>query len=178
MRSLRTLIGTRGAERIWITSRWEAWLDEDGAAAGKPVNQAATLLARPGRRRASALCFFIRAPERPAVWLAPIRTAERNRRSWAASAAWSTASRPWLIVSRTRSCIAVSASAPWVAQHHWPAAAASVTACSSRSTCALWRILHKAQEGYSCERTKREQAARCCGSRQPAAPDLVAGPVR
>jgi hypothetical protein len=25
---------------------WEAWRDEDGAAAGKPVNQAATLLAR------------------------------------------------------------------------------------------------------------------------------------
>jgi hypothetical protein len=25
---------------------WEAWLDEDGAAAGKPVNQAATLVAR------------------------------------------------------------------------------------------------------------------------------------
>jgi hypothetical protein len=46
MRSLRTLIGTRCAERIWITSRWEAWLDEDGAAAGKPDNQAATLLAR------------------------------------------------------------------------------------------------------------------------------------
>jgi hypothetical protein len=32
--------------RIWITSRWEAWLDESGAAAGKPANQAATLLAR------------------------------------------------------------------------------------------------------------------------------------
>jgi hypothetical protein len=46
MRSLRTLIGTSCAERIWITDRWEAWLDEDGTAAGKPVNQAATLLAR------------------------------------------------------------------------------------------------------------------------------------
>ena len=46
MRSLRTLIGTQCAERIWITSRWEAWLDEDGAAAGKPANQAATLAAR------------------------------------------------------------------------------------------------------------------------------------
>ena len=46
MRSLRALIGTRCAERIWITSRWEAWLDEDGAAAGKPVNRAATLVAR------------------------------------------------------------------------------------------------------------------------------------
>jgi hypothetical protein len=31
---------------IQVTSRWEAWLDEDGAAAGKPVNQAATLVAR------------------------------------------------------------------------------------------------------------------------------------
>lgn len=46
MRSLRTLIGTRYAERIWITSRWEAWLDEDGSAAGKQANQAATLLAQ------------------------------------------------------------------------------------------------------------------------------------
>jgi hypothetical protein len=46
MRSLRTLIGTRCAERIQVTSRWEAWLDEDGTAAGRPVNQAATLVAR------------------------------------------------------------------------------------------------------------------------------------
>jgi Domain of unknown function (DUF3846) len=46
LRSLRALIGTRSAERIQVTSRWEAWLDEDGAAAGKPANQAATLLAR------------------------------------------------------------------------------------------------------------------------------------
>jgi hypothetical protein len=46
MRSLRTLIGTRCAEHLCITDRWEAWLDEDGAAAGKPVNQAATNLAR------------------------------------------------------------------------------------------------------------------------------------
>ena len=45
MRSLRALIGTDCAERIWITDRWEAWLDENGTAAGKPVNQAATLLA-------------------------------------------------------------------------------------------------------------------------------------
>jgi hypothetical protein len=45
MRSLRNLIGTDCAERIWITTRWEAWLDENGASAGKPVNQAATLLA-------------------------------------------------------------------------------------------------------------------------------------
>ena len=46
MRSLKALIGTECAERIQVTSRWEAWLDEDGAAAGKPVNQAATLVAR------------------------------------------------------------------------------------------------------------------------------------
>jgi len=46
MRSLRTLIGARCVERIWVTDHWKAWLDEDGAAAGKPVNQAATLLAR------------------------------------------------------------------------------------------------------------------------------------
>ncbi|MGH3270611.1 MAG: DUF3846 domain-containing protein, partial [Trebonia sp.] len=46
MRSLRKLIGTECAERIWITDRWEAWLDEDSAAVGKPVNQAATLLAQ------------------------------------------------------------------------------------------------------------------------------------
>jgi hypothetical protein len=45
-RSLRTLIGTDCAERIQVTSRWEAWLDEDGAAAGKPVNHAATMIAR------------------------------------------------------------------------------------------------------------------------------------
>ena len=46
MRSLRTLIGTDCAERIQVTSRYEAWLDEDGAAAGKPANQAATVVAR------------------------------------------------------------------------------------------------------------------------------------
>ncbi len=34
------------AEQVWITDRWEAWLDEDGMAAGKPANQAATLLAQ------------------------------------------------------------------------------------------------------------------------------------
>jgi hypothetical protein len=43
MRTLKALIGTDCAERIQVTSRWEAWLDEDGATAGKPVNQAATL---------------------------------------------------------------------------------------------------------------------------------------
>ncbi len=46
MHSLKALIGTKHAERIQVTSRWEAWLDEDGAAAGKPANQAATLIAR------------------------------------------------------------------------------------------------------------------------------------
>ena len=46
MRSLRTLIDTRCAERIQVTGRWEAWLDEDGSAAGKPVNEAATRIAR------------------------------------------------------------------------------------------------------------------------------------
>jgi hypothetical protein len=46
MRSLRALIGAPCVERIWITDRWEAWLDEDGTAAGRPVNQAATLVAR------------------------------------------------------------------------------------------------------------------------------------
>ena len=46
MRSLRALIGAECVELIWITSRWEAWLDEDGIAAGKPVNQAASLVAR------------------------------------------------------------------------------------------------------------------------------------
>jgi hypothetical protein len=46
MRSLRALIGARCAERIQVTSRWEAWLDEDGTTAGKPANQAATLIAR------------------------------------------------------------------------------------------------------------------------------------
>jgi hypothetical protein len=45
-RSLKALIGTECAEGLQVTSRWEAWLDEDSAAAGKPVNQAATLVAR------------------------------------------------------------------------------------------------------------------------------------
>jgi hypothetical protein len=44
--SVRALIGTDCAERVWITDRWEAWLDEDGGSAGKPVNQAATRLAQ------------------------------------------------------------------------------------------------------------------------------------
>lgn len=46
MHSLRALIGTKHAERIQVTSRWEAWLDEDGAATGRPANHAATLIAR------------------------------------------------------------------------------------------------------------------------------------
>lgn len=46
MRSLKALTGIRSAERIRATSRWEARLDEDGAATGKLVNQAATLVAR------------------------------------------------------------------------------------------------------------------------------------
>ena len=46
MRSLGKLIGTDCAERIWMTTRWEAWLDENGFAVGKPVNEAATYLAR------------------------------------------------------------------------------------------------------------------------------------
>jgi hypothetical protein len=45
MRSLKALIGTECAERIQATNRWETWMDEDGMAAGKPVNQAATFLA-------------------------------------------------------------------------------------------------------------------------------------
>jgi hypothetical protein len=45
----------------------------------------------------------------------PIRAAERNRRTWAASATGSTASRPWLIASLRSSCIRVSASAACVA---------------------------------------------------------------
>jgi Domain of unknown function (DUF3846) len=44
--SLRTFIGAQYVEPIGITDRWEAWLDEDSAATGKPVNQAATLIAR------------------------------------------------------------------------------------------------------------------------------------
>lgn len=46
MRSLRAHISAQCVERIWVTDRWEAWLDEDGAAAGKPSNRAATLVAR------------------------------------------------------------------------------------------------------------------------------------
>jgi hypothetical protein len=46
LRSLGTLIGAECAERIQVTSRWEAWLDEDGMTAGKPVNPGVTRLAQ------------------------------------------------------------------------------------------------------------------------------------
>jgi hypothetical protein len=45
IRSLRALIGAKRVEPIRITDRWEFWVDEDGWAAGKPVNQAATRVA-------------------------------------------------------------------------------------------------------------------------------------
>jgi hypothetical protein len=45
MRSLRALVGAECIERIRITDRWEFWLDENGRAAGKAVNQAATRVA-------------------------------------------------------------------------------------------------------------------------------------
>lgn len=54
MNALKALTGG-WAERLWITSRWEAWLDEDGRAEGKPVNQAATRLARSFGSQASLL---------------------------------------------------------------------------------------------------------------------------
>jgi len=46
MNSIRALIGIDCAERLWITDRWEAWLDEDSGSTGKPVNQAASRLAQ------------------------------------------------------------------------------------------------------------------------------------
>jgi protein-L-isoaspartate(D-aspartate) O-methyltransferase len=46
MRSLRSLIGAECVEQFRVTGRWELWLDENGWAAGKPVNQAATRIAR------------------------------------------------------------------------------------------------------------------------------------
>jgi hypothetical protein len=46
LRAHQALIGAECTERIQVTSGWEAWLDENGRAAGKPVNQAATLLAQ------------------------------------------------------------------------------------------------------------------------------------
>ena len=38
--------GTDCAERTWITTRWEAWLDEDGTSAGRQANEAASRLAQ------------------------------------------------------------------------------------------------------------------------------------
>lgn len=46
MRSLRAIIGADFVEPIRITDRWEFWLDENGRAAGKQVNPAATRVAR------------------------------------------------------------------------------------------------------------------------------------
>jgi hypothetical protein len=46
MRSLGALIGAECVERFRVTDRWEFWLDEDGRAAGKAVNEAATRVAR------------------------------------------------------------------------------------------------------------------------------------
>ncbi|HEX6526509.1 MAG TPA: hypothetical protein VF070_41815 [Streptosporangiaceae bacterium] len=42
MRALRKLIGERRLERYRITTRWEAWLCEDGWGNGKPANPAVT----------------------------------------------------------------------------------------------------------------------------------------
>lgn len=46
MNSIKALIGAGCAERIPVTTRWEAWLDENGMSAGRQVNQAATRLAQ------------------------------------------------------------------------------------------------------------------------------------
>jgi hypothetical protein len=46
MRSLRALIGAECVERFRVTDRWEFWVDEDGRAAGKAVNEAAMRVAR------------------------------------------------------------------------------------------------------------------------------------
>ena len=46
MSSLTALIGADFIERLWIATRWEAWLDENGRTAGKQVNEAATRLAQ------------------------------------------------------------------------------------------------------------------------------------
>ena len=54
------------------------------------------VLARSSRWRFGALCFFISAQERVAVWLTSARITERNKRTWLVSAARSTASRSWL----------------------------------------------------------------------------------
>ena len=46
LRSLQALCDTSCVQPIQITSRWQAWLADNGIAEGKPVNQAATVLAR------------------------------------------------------------------------------------------------------------------------------------
>jgi len=46
LRSLQALCDTSCIQPIQITSRWQAWLADNGIAEGKPVNQAATVLAR------------------------------------------------------------------------------------------------------------------------------------
>ncbi|MGH3190108.1 MAG: DUF3846 domain-containing protein [Streptosporangiaceae bacterium] len=46
MRSLRARIGAEAVERFRVTDRWEFWVDEEGLAAGKAANQAATRVAR------------------------------------------------------------------------------------------------------------------------------------
>jgi hypothetical protein len=46
LRSLRSLIGAQQVERFRVTVRWEFWVDEDGRAAGKVVNELATRVAR------------------------------------------------------------------------------------------------------------------------------------
>lgn len=75
MRSLRAIVGADCAERLWITDHWEAWLDEDSAAAGKPVNQAATFLAqsfgyRSNLRGTVVIIGLDKEPDRP-VGLSP-----------------------------------------------------------------------------------------------------------
>ena len=46
LRSLQALCDTSCVQPIQVTSRWQAWLADNGIAEGKPVNQAATVLAR------------------------------------------------------------------------------------------------------------------------------------
>jgi len=44
--TLQALCDTSCVQPIQVTSRWQAWLADNGIAEGKPVNQAATALAR------------------------------------------------------------------------------------------------------------------------------------
>ena len=46
MDTLQALCDTSCVQPIQVTSRWQAWLADNGIAEGKPVNQAATVLAR------------------------------------------------------------------------------------------------------------------------------------